>query len=223
MKRIACALLALVMLCGLTGAMAEDIQFAGRSLDELYSLRERLNQAIDALEDAENIRVYDSGSYLVGDEMPAGDYVLIENEDAMFANVIVREASGDSTGMLSYDIINGQCVIRLSENTQVQLSQARAWPIAQAPRQEGDFVPEGSYLVGTLLRPGLYEIVPAKGAPLPSYSIYDGILGTDAQLIQFETVRQNKAIELFDGNYIELSGCGLATINQHEAMEESAP
>ena len=49
-------------------------------------------------------------------------------------------------------------------------------------------------------------------APLASYSIYGGILGTGAQLLKFEVLHDAVTLDLTDGDYIVLSGCEL-TLN----------
>ena len=111
---------------------------------------------------------------------------------------------------MSHDLVNGQCVIRLREGMWVTLNEVVAVPIAQAAPISDGIVPEGSYLVGSQLPAGRYAVTPVEGAPLASYSIYDGILGTDAQLLKFEVLRESAEIILIDGEYIELSGSRLA-------------
>ena len=100
-----------------------------------------------------------------------------------------------------------KAVIRLSADTWVTLSECRAYPLKQAPvSQEGPWN-EGGYLVGETLPEGVYQCVIADMAPLSSYSVYDGILGTNAQLTKFEVLREAVVVSLAEGEYLELSGC----------------
>ena len=64
--------------------------------------------------------------------------------------------------------------------------------------------------MGSQLPAGRYTAAVTERAPLSSYSVYDGILGTDGRLVKFEVLHENTVLELRDGEYIELSGCTLA-------------
>jgi len=203
-------LLALAALMAFTTARA-DVDLEGVSLEGLYALRDQVNARITELEKSNDNQIYTSGTYCVGQDIPAGDYVVFESEDAMFASLIVREDAAEDSGLVSHHLINGQAVIRLSADTWVTLSECRAYPLKQAPvSQEGPWN-EGGYLVGETLPEGVYQCVIADMAPLSSYSVYDGILGTNAQLTKFEVLREAATLELHNGEYIELSGCGLIT------------
>lgn len=209
MKRIISALAVLAVLAGLCGARAE-YNLESASLEELYALRDQLNARISALEQQGGQRVYDSGTYLIGRDIPAGDYVLVEHEDAVFASVIVREDASEESGLVAHHLVNGQAVIHLAENKWLTLSEAKAYPISSAEISKDGVTGEGGYLVGVQLPAGEYVARMLENAPLPSYSIYDGIIGTNAQLIKFEVLHEETAVTLSDGEYIELSGCRLA-------------
>lgn len=221
MRRMLCVLCLLMLFCGLCPAHAEAIELSGMDLPALYELRDAVNARISALEQGEGHAIYGSGTYQVGRDIPAGDYLLTENEDAMFASVIVREDIGESANLISHNLINRQCVIHLNAGTSLTLSEASACPIAMARPNADGVVGEGGYLVGTLLPAGRYDVIPLEKAPLTSYSVYDGVLGTNAQLIKFEMLHGNVTIELNDGEYIELSGCGLAPSAGLGSMEET--
>ena len=221
MKRIVCAMTALVLSCACVPAFAEVPDISSLGLEALYGLREQVNARISELEHDGGQRAYDSGSYMVGRDIPAGDYVLLENDDAMFASVIIREEAAEDSGLVSHNLINRQCVIHLTEGTWVTLSEAKACPLEAFKPGEDLSTGEGGYLVGAMLPAGRYEVYPGDMAPLSSYSIYNGILGTGAQLIKFEVLHDHVAVDLNDGEYIELSGCMLGPVVTPELMEES--
>ncbi|MBR1559828.1 MAG: hypothetical protein IJ646_06275 [Clostridia bacterium] len=207
MKRILSAVLILLLL---GGALAEGWDFSRQSLDELYAIRDLLNARIGELERSDGVQVYESGTYQVGSDLPAGDYVLVEYENAMFASVIIRESQAEDSNLLAHHLIDHQLVVRLEAGTWITFSEARAYPLDQAPVAEDGVTGEGGYLVGALLPAGWYDVRLTDFAPLSSYSIYDGILGTGAQLTKFEVLRDTARIVLSDGEYIELSGCWLS-------------
>lgn len=217
MKRHTCAtrtlaalLAALVLLAAApsaTAAPALDLNVL--SLEELYGLRQQIDAQIAALESATGAVLYESGGYRVGTDIPAGDYALYENSDAVFASAVVRAGDSEESELVTYHLINGQAVIRLVPDTWLTLSEATAVPISQAEAVSDGFAGEGGYLVGVTLPAGTYTAVPLEKAPLSSYSVYSGILGSNAQLLKFEVLHEATPITLAEGEYIELSGCGL--------------
>ena len=217
MKRHTCAartlaalLAALVLLAAApfaTAAPALDLNVL--SLEELYGLRQQIDAQIAALESATGAVLYESGGYRVGTDIPAGDYALYENSDAVFASAVVRAGDSEEPELVTYHLINGQAVIRLVPDTWLTLSEATAVPISQAEAVSDGFAGEGGYLVGVTLPAGTYTAVPLEKAPLSSYSVYSGILGSSAQLLKFEVLHEATPITLAEGEYIELSGCGL--------------
>lgn len=219
MNRVLCIVAALALL--LMPAARGEYDIDCMSLESLYTLREAVNARISELEQAASQKVYDSGTYKVGSDIPIGDYVLMENEGAVFASVIVRTDESEDSDLVSHHLINGQAVIRLREDTWLTLSEARAYPLSQAPRDDDGVYGEGGYWVGQTLPAGTYALSPADKAPLSSYSVYDGILGTDAQLTKFEVLHGTIAITVRAGEYIELSGCGLGP--NETATEETEP
>ena len=206
MKRLLCGVLAALMAFACAAALAE-YDFSGLTLEELYDIRGKLDEAIVSLETAEGCRVYESGGYAVGRDIPAGDYLLVENEDAVFASVMLRENNSEDAGLLMSHLVNGQAAIHLAKDTWLTLSEARAYPLSQSPYQFTGEAGEGGYLVGAMLPAGDYEVCPVEKAPLSSYSVYDGILGTGAQLTKFEVLREAAVVSLAEGEYLELSGC----------------
>lgn len=220
MRRIFIILSALAVLGLLAAAGAETLDLEHMDLEALYALRDEVSERISALEKAGDQQVYDSGSYMVGRDIPGGDYVLIENENAMFASVIVREDDSEDSSLVAHHLINHQLVVRLRAGTWLTLSEARAYPISLAPAIENATTSEGGYLVGVSIPEGSYTVHISDKAPLSSYSIYDDILGTDAQLVKFEVVHDTMEIELKDGDYIELSGCWLGPEEEKEEVKE---
>ena len=211
MKARIILLICAALLLGAMSAQGAELELSGWSLDELYAAREAIDARINALEQGSG-QVYDSGSYLIGRDIPAGDYVMTENDDAVFASAIVREGVTEDSGLVSHHLINRQAVMRLSEGRWLTLTEAQATPLAQAARCDSGYAGEGGYLVGVTLPAGRYTADIIDKAPLSSYSVYDGVLGSGEQLMKFEVIREATEIELRDGEYIELSGCRLEPI-----------
>ena len=199
------------LLCGAMVAQA-DVDYDAMTLEELYRAREEIERRIDALE-ASDERVYVAGSYLIGRDIPAGDYVLVEEDDAVFASVIVREGVTEDSGLVAHHLVNRQAAVRFTEGKWLTLTETRAYPLALAPKAEDGNAGEGGYVVGVTLPAGTYTVLLNDKAPLSSYSVYDGVLGSGEQLLKFEVIREATDITLDPGEYIELSGCRLAPKN----------
>ena len=216
MKRRLSMLLALMVMALPIAARAETtLDLSALSLDQLYALREQLNTRIDELEHLSEAHTYESGTYLIGRDIPQGDYVLYENENAVFANAVIRAGKSVDAALMTYHLVYGQAVIRLEAGAWLTLSEVTAIPIAQAKPvldAEGQ-TGEGGYLVGALLPAGRYTVSPDSKAPLSSYSVYGDVLGTGAQLLKFEVLHETVEIELMEGEYIELSGCTLTQLS----------
>ena len=215
MRSRLCILLALMVMILPIAAHAESLpDLSALDLDQLYALREQLNARIDEMERQSEACAYESGTYLIGTDIPEGDYVLYENENAVFANAVIRAGKSVDAALMTYHLIYGQAVIRLEAGAWLTLAEVTAVPITQARsalNEEGQ-VGEGGYLVGTLLPAGKYTAAPENKAPLSSYSVYGDVLGTGAQLLKFEVLHEAVEIELMEGEYIELSGCVLTQL-----------
>ena len=216
MRRLCLLALALLILAGSCAAQASpEYDFSGLSISELYDVRAQLDEVIEAREAEENVGFYEDGTYLVGSDLPVGDYAVQERENAMFASVIVRAGKGDEDPLILHKLISGQADVHLVRNTWVTFSEVRAWPLGAEPSlmDENGVVREGAYLVGKQLPQGDYLVSVADRAPLSSYSVYSGIVGSGKEeLIKFEVLHAETVLTLETGNYIELSGATMTQI-----------
>ena len=210
MKRIMIVWLALGLALTPLTAWAAAYDFSGLTLEELYEVRSQLNQKIEEAEREAEIPIYESGVYIVGNDIPSGEYLLTEDRDAIFPSVIVRTDADEDAELLLYSLINGQSALLLATDTCVTITEASAIPLSAAEMYGGEGeIGAGGYLIGAMLPAGMYEVTVDGRAPLSSYSVYSGILGTGAQLLRFERLQENTVLELNDGEYVELIGCSL--------------
>ena len=217
MRRLWAYLLALTMLAtGMAArAAASDFDYSTLSISELYELREQLDELIEAKEAEGSVGFYEDGTYLVGSDLPVGDYAIQERENAMFASVVVRAGKTADDPLILHKLISGQADVHLVRNTWVTFSEVRAWPLGAEPSlmSEDGVVGEGAYLVGKQLPEGNYRVSVADRAPLSSYSVYSGIVGSGKEeLIKFEVLHAETVLTLETGDYIELSGATMTQI-----------
>lgn len=203
-------LLALAICLPLAGMAAiADIDLTDATLGELQDLQARIEQRISELKGAESQRVFISGTYRVGEDMPAGVYLLAEEAYAIFPSVMVRDSDAQDSELKEYDLVINHAVVRMNAGDYVTLTDVFAYPFDLAPAVEpvNGLYDEGGYWVGMQLDAGDYVIESVDKAPLSSYSVYDGVLGTSASLLKFEVVYDSVNITLETGEYIALSGC----------------
>ena len=216
MRRLCLLALALLILAGSCAAQASsDYDFSTLSISELYALRAQLDEVIEAREAEESVGFYEDGTYLVGSDLPVGDYAVQERENAMFASVVVRAGKGDEDPLILHKLISGQADVHLVRNTWVTFFEVRAWPLGAEPSlmDENGVVGEGAYLVGKQLPAGDYLVTVADKAPLSSYSVYSGIVGSgNEELIKFEVLHGETELTLETGDYVELSGATMTHI-----------
>lgn len=215
MRRLWACFLALALMASFCAARAAEIDLSGLSLAELYALRTRLDEAIEAREADGGAGFYEDGTYLVGFDLPAGDYAVQERDNAMFASVIVRTGESTDDPLIVHKLVSGQADVRLARNTWVTFFEVRAWPLGTEPSLMGEdgAVGEGAYLIGKQLPEGSYTVSVVDKAPLSSYSVYSGILGSGQEtLTKFEVIHGDTELTLNAGDYVELSGATMTYI-----------
>ena len=112
MRRLWTGLLALLMLTASCGANASsDYDFSTLSLAELYEVRAQLDEVIEAKEAEGSVGFYGDGTYLVGSDIPVGDYAIQERENAMFASVVVRAGNSVEDPLILHKLVSRQADI----------------------------------------------------------------------------------------------------------------
>ena len=210
MRRLwACILALAVLAAGCAALASSEFDFSTLSISELYEVRAQLDEIIAAKEAEGSVGFYEDGTYLVGSDLPVGDYAVQERENAMFASVVVRAGNSVDDALILHKLVSGQVDIHLVRNTWVTFSEVRVWPLGAEPSlmDEDGAVGEGAYLVGRQLPEGRYAVSPMDKAPLSSYSVYSGIVGSGKEeLIKFELLHGETELALAAGDYVELSG-----------------
>jgi len=141
---------------------------------------------------------YASGTYLVGTDIPAGEYVLIADMAAYF------ERTADPSGELDSIIANGNfstnTTVTVSEGEYFIFSSSTAYPINKAPAL--DTTQQGMFKVGKDIEAGEYTI---RSDGEGSYKIVSDSTHTLASLVSQEDFGGDKAVTVSDGQYLILT------------------
>jgi hypothetical protein len=125
MKKIVAFLLVALMACTAFPALAVDI--SRMSFDELVELRAQVDAAIIATGEADWFTV-PQGSYLVGEQLPAGNYtveLLNESDGAAMITVYKNEDGSGFEGVLNYysiDVDSGIGCLKLKKGNKFEVT-----------------------------------------------------------------------------------------------------
>lgn len=149
----------------------------------------------------------ENGLYQVGKDIPAGDYVLFGDWHYSGFN-LYKDGKKDIDSLITSEFLKIQLYISLEDGDLIEIEEAKAYPVADAPSTAPDGNPEqGMYLIGKDIPAGEYVI---KDSSFPSqYSLYKDITYKDLDDREWVKVRDDEEITLTDGEYIHLDGAQL--------------
>lgn len=164
--------------------------------------------AVWAQEDAavhENTAVYEAGSYIVGDDLPPGEYAVFteeEGKDAVYGSCSLTLYK-DSTDEYKIGTFRFQHhgLITLYNGQHLILKKGYAVAADQAGIQPG---PSGVYKIGRDMEPGTYRLSPltSEGA---YYAIYNDVRYYYDYIDAYGTFFEPVTVTLEEGQYIELT------------------
>ena len=140
------------------------------------------------------------GTYLVGKELAAGEYVLVPQESFCYFS-INKDANGND--IINNGVFDYPRYVTVNNGTYLEVDGARIYPVDKAPQK---VQPAGKYVghlkVGKDIAPGTY-LVKAEAGEMGYYAVtdqYDNIETNDVFYNQsYVTVKE--------GQYLELSRC----------------
>lgn len=158
-----------------------------------------------------SVTTYGAGMYKVGDDIPAGEYLIEANTSTLPAYI---EVSSDSSGTIDSIITNdnfyNRICITVSDGQYLQFSDGIATPATEAkPYQASNrLYPAGMYLVGKDIEAGEYKISVEDGSitGFGYYEVSSNSLGILDSIITNNNIQNDTYQTLADGQYITLSG-----------------
>lgn len=166
--------------------------------------------------------MFPSGTYLVGEEIPAGEYILVsessETDHLFYAGIYAdREKEQEISGGWNEFSV----VMQLEEGTYLSFSWANCYDVTKKNVPNDPTKHPGMFCVGRDIDPGTYTIVPYPDEPHelhPTYAVYTE-LGSVAPMIAESGSLYNPAnskvldsaeVTLEEGQYLNLSECMIA-------------
>ncbi len=158
--------------------------------------------------------VFVAGSYEVGKEIPAGEYVAVANGNTPtmdFYLGIYTSASQSEESELMGSWCQGSKLLVLEEGMYIELIHANLYDMEKHGHPSDPFSSSGMYKVGRDLVAGTYTVMNYSDQYTGEYTIYSSInciapIARDSGMVSSGETTQ---ITLQDGEYIEMRFCCL--------------
>lgn len=155
-------------------------------------------------ESSDPIAYFTSGTYKVGTDIPAGEYV-IENPSMSYMEV-ASDSTGDLNSIITNDNFKNRIYITISDGQYIQF-KGKMYAEADMPAYEpvNGVYPEGMYKVGKDIPAGEYKISPTKDRGY--FEVDSNSSGSMDAILANDNIENEVYQTLSDGQYIKLSSC----------------
>lgn len=205
---------------GLSGTKAADSEESEESKEESVEVSEESENVEDSEESTDENTVepvVSEGSYRVGEDVPAGDYLIYADENmgidtgshfASGGEFEVRESTSADADLVLYDGVDTFAFVTITDGQYLKLDKCSLYPIDYTNKI--DTTKEGGFRVGVDIPAGEYKVVEdddddeVLSYPLISvYSSYASMI----DLVTCQEVSGSGYIEVQAGQYLVLDDC----------------
>jgi hypothetical protein len=147
-----------------------------------------------------------AGTYEVGKDIPAGEYVIITNskEYSMFQISTDSSLSVDST--VAMDLFKNRTIVTVNEGEFLDITIGTLYPINEAPAVPSTgILPEGTYKVGLDLPAGQYTLNSTNSSYQGYYEVNSNSRHTFDGIIRNDQFTGTVTVTVSDGQYLILS------------------
>ncbi|MEC4295158.1 hypothetical protein [Adlercreutzia shanghongiae] len=217
-RRALTAILPFMLLCGIMamqgcGTVQEDDMQDGANVEAGVSNEQDVSVGSDdrpgsqsTVGEGPSDAEYPSGSYLVGDTLPPGEYVFEPDPSGRYK---VYE-SLDSAELLDEGLFEGPAILTVSEGQRIELDHARATPFERYPHELNPDRRAGMYKVGVDIPAGTYRAV-APGEDRGYWNI-TGSSEPGRTAIASGTFSGSDTFTVEDGQYLRFNRCNISLI-----------
>lgn len=149
--------------------------------------------------------IYKAATYKIGQDMPAGEYVLF----AEIADVNYFQISNDSSGEITSISANGtfktNTIVTVSNGQYLNFIGCYAVPITEVT--ELDTSKEGMFKIGIHLEPGEYQLWKTDGSDVSYYAVMKDSTHKMESIKVNGVIESREYVTVEKGDYLELQGC----------------
>lgn len=150
----------------------------------------------------ETPNVYPESTYKVGQDMPAGEYVVFATSEYGGYYSVNRDSSGDLDSIISNNNFDYCDIVTVSNGQYFELSMAQAVPAADA---QIDTSGDGTFRVGYEITAGEFKLQSTSEYG-GYYAVYDSSY-PDAEIVTNDNFEGTTYVTVSEGQYLKLSGC----------------
>ncbi|MBQ3338091.1 MAG: hypothetical protein IJG82_00595 [Atopobiaceae bacterium] len=161
-----------------------------------------VEQQSDETAGSETADVYPAGAYRVGKDIPAGEYLAVQQDRMGLLSVYSDTSKSD---YLIQWLVKNQCYFTVEDGQYLDITGAVFSPRDDSTVTMREEVGEGMYLVGVDIPSGEYRLT-QNDDRLAMYNIYSSS-GADYTFIDQDLVENQAYVVLSDGQYLALQGC----------------
>jgi len=186
-----------------------------------YSLLNTLEKSIETTsENFNHKKKYDEGNYLVGKNLPAGEYKIVANYSTIAGGVSTYKTS-KKTNLERYISAKPTAYITVESGVYLEATRCHLVPIDIAPIYNGskDRIEQGMYIVGKEIPAGEYKAFSKSSTINGGISTYQN--SKDGKLDRYITVRNFAYITLKENTYVEVSNCYLIPVEKAKVYNGS--
>lgn len=153
-----------------------------------------------------SIDKYKPGVYLIGSDLPAGEYAMIAQSSSVSAYYCVYPdtSKSDIIGNNNFELID---YVTVSDGQLLEVSRATIVPANQYSVDALQYlVGSGRFRVGKDIPAGTYKLEVNTSRRHGYYAVYNSSL-PDADIVQNNNFENNDYVTIYEGQYLEISGC----------------
>lgn len=150
-----------------------------------------------------------AGTYKVGADIPAGEYVVIAKKSGYIE--VTADSTGEFSSIISNDNIKGNAYITVNDGEYLKIKNGEAYPVADAPSvvPEDGVYKDGMYLVGKDIEAGEYKVT--LKSSMGYIEVNSNSSGTFDAIISNDNLTEDSYITIQDGQYLKLRGVEINT------------
>ena len=215
MKRVLLALIVLLLMIGCSSDTANnDEEVNNGNLNQEVVNEGDSNSEVEEEPEPEPepepdpvIKSWKDGMYKVGQDIPAGEYVVFTNRFMGYVEVN-KDSSGTFESIISNENISGNYIITLVDGTYVKFQDATAYAFGSEPTL--DYSKEGHFKVGVHVPVGEYRVVLDESATGMGYiEVQSNSSGLFDSIVSNDILTGDSYITLVEGQYIKVQGAHL--------------
>ncbi len=167
----------------------------------------------NSVEDDENVGVYPRGEYVVGEDIPAGEYLLYSDDlgnnvpegfDEAYASLL------DDEEEIFGSWFESSRYVKLEDGQYLDLAWCSAYDTSMHTIENNPFEHSGMFKVGVDVEAGTYKVKTIDDSDMYFYYVHDSLEDFDDDAM-YEFFRENyteeKIVTLENGQYLELFHC----------------